>query len=145
MKITPIQLAKRVERWSKDLVELGLAHWRIEYICITDEMPTDADGGARANASVNVSHLYDSYTLHFRDSFIEEADERELDEAIVHELLHVWMRDLDEAIDSASGFMTEQVRYENGERTTAARERMVENMARLIVRLKLGGKPRFTP
>lgn len=144
MKITPIQLAKRCERWSKTLAELGLAHWRIETVTLTDDMPTDGDGSGRANACVHVSELYDSYALHFRNEFLENADEREVDEAIVHELLHVCMRDLDEAASSAFDYMSAASRDEWGQRMHAARERMVENQARLIVRLHSGGKPRFS-
>ena len=128
MKIEPVALAERVEWWQKYLVELGIAHWRIDCITITDELEN-------ANASVWVSSDYDTMAVRFDADFVEEASAQRLDEAIVHELLHVWMRDLDRAIDSAEDYLSAASRAEWSARIDHERENMVEQAARLIVRL----------
>lgn len=143
MKITPINLAKRVEKWQRTLVELGIAHYRIEQVTITDIMP-NADHGD-ADASVMTSEKYDSYIIWFKDEFLERTTSRRLDETIVHELLHVWMRDLDESLSSVEDYMSSGAHAEWTERVDHAREGMIEGMARLIVRLHNGDKPRFSP
>lgn len=148
MKVTDassIRLAKRVEKWTKTLVELGLAHWRIERICITDKMPHDGDGKGTANASILVASTYDSMHIYFRHSFLEEAAESRIDETIVHELLHAAMRDIDEAVNAADDYLSAASLSIWEKREDDARERFVENLARLIVRLHRGDKPRFTP
>lgn len=148
MKVTDassIRLAKRVEKWAKIVVELGLAHWRIECITLTDQMPNDGDGKGSANASIFVASTYDSMHIYFRNSFLEEADDHKIDEVIVHELLHAAMRDLDEAINAAEDFLSSASQAIWSERVDDARERLIENLARLIVRLHRGDKPRFTP
>lgn len=148
MKVTDassIRLAKRVEKWTKVIVELGLAHWRIECITLTDEMPNDGDGKGSANASIFVASTYDSMHIYFRNSFLEEATWRQIDEVIVHELLHAAMRDIDEAINAADDYLSAASLSIWSERVDDARERFIENLARLIVRLHLGEKPRFTP
>lgn len=133
MKIKPIPLAKRVEKWQKRLTELGLAHWRVEEVIITDHhgMPNGPD----TDASVGVASHYDSYRIWFNSDFLEATDARRLDETIVHELLHVWMRDMDEALRSVEDHMSSATFDEWDERVGHAREGMVESMARLIVRL----------
>lgn len=148
MKVTDasaLRLARRVEKWAKIMVELGLAHWRIEQITLTDEMPNDGDGKGSANASIYVASTYDSMHIYFRNSFLEEASDRKIDETIVHELVHAAMRDIDEAINAADDFFSAASLDIWHERVDDARERLVENLARLIVRLHHGDKPRFTP
>lgn len=139
MRITPINLAKRVERWQKRLVELGLAHWRITRVTITDRMPN----GDHADASVQVSNDYDSYHIWFRDDFIVETDAKRLDETIVHELLHVSMRDLDESLENVEEWMPPAGYNDWSRVVNHAREGHVERLARLIVRLHSGEPPRF--
>jgi hypothetical protein len=141
VKITSVQLAKRVEKWQYALVELGVAHWRIIAVTLTDEMPNEDD----ADASVRVSSNYDSYHIFFRNEFIETTDEDRLDETIIHELLHVSMRDLDEALETAEAWMTPAGYNDWAHTVNHAREGHVERLARLIKRLYYDEKPRFSP
>lgn len=122
------QLRKRVEFWQG---KLGLEHWRIE--CIT--MCTETEGGPHAAATVHTAAHYDSCDFQFTYDLIEQGPWR-LDVAIVHEWLHVLMRDLDETFNLVERWMPEAA-YSNFEDTVDhAREGLVERLARAIVALE---------
>src|SRR3954451_17356626 len=98
MKITPVQLAERVEAWQKRLEPLGVGHFRIECVTLTDEVPgqsIDADAGVAANPDYDLARFY------FNNDFLEQVDAQPLDETILHEWVHVAMRDHDNAIKLA--------------------------------------------
>lgn len=128
MRITPINLAKRVERWQKRLGPLGVAHWRIESVTITDAVP----GEPGALAAVQPSESYDSVRFYFDAEFIDNCNERDLDETILHEWIHVAMRDLDVVIHdveetlppAAADFWARSIHH--------AREGLVDRLARQI-------------
>jgi hypothetical protein len=124
-------LAKRVEAWQKRLGPLGLQQKRIECVTLTDEVP-DND---TAVAGVQPGGNYDSVRFFFAHEFLEETDDRGLDEVILHEWLHVAMRDLDRAIDAAAYELSAGARYQWNERVHHEREALVDRLARQIYAL----------
>lgn len=128
MNITPTQLARRVEKWQRLLPLLGVGHWRIDSVVICDETP----GGPNAKASAGVSHYYDSVTFWFTHSCLDAVDERGLDETIIHEWLHVVMRDMDAAIGDAEESMAREEKRQWIDRVDHAREGLVERLARQL-------------
>jgi hypothetical protein len=95
MKLTPVQLAERVEAWQKRLEPLGVGHFRIECITLTDDVPgakMDSDAGVSVHADYDLVHFY------FNNDFVEASSARVLDETILHEWVHVGMRDYDTAV-----------------------------------------------
>lgn len=143
MKVDPIKLAKRVERWQYRLTELGVGHWRIE--CVTITSPDGMPNGPDADASVQVSSQYDSYHVWFNEDFLARTNKRRLDETIVHELMHVVMRDLDFAMDQVEDWLPPASYNDWTNLVQHEREAMVEKLARLVVRLYKNDTARFAP
>jgi hypothetical protein len=129
--VTQRQLLKRVKFWQRTLAELGISHWRIEECNIVEEPPTERQSAA----SCGLSRQYASVWFNFRREFLEEASLTKIDETIVHEWLHVALRDLDEAKDGAETWMPAATWTDFEERYTHESEGVVEAFARLIVRL----------
>lgn len=127
-KAEAVRLAKRVEKWRDRLVCLGLDHWRIDAVHVVDETP----GGPWAKATVRPSHSYDSCEFWFTFDFMAEATERELDETILHEWLHVVMRDLDQAVESVESELSSGYREAWSDRVRHEREWLIDAMARQI-------------
>ena len=131
-KAEAIKLAKRVEAWRDRMVYLGIGHFRIDSVSVVDETP----GGPTAGATVIPSHTYDSCRFYFTISFLESIESpRQLDETIIHEWLHVAMRDLDQAIESAEDDMTGTARETWNSRITHEREGLVDRLARQVYAL----------
>lgn len=61
---------------------------------IVDDMEDE-----QASAGVKPSSYYDHCWMRFQKTWLENADERELDETIIHEWLHVSWRDMTDAIE----------------------------------------------
>lgn len=141
MKITPVQLAERVEAWQKRLAPLGVAHWTIEKVILCDETPS----GPNANATVNTSPTYDYCTFWFRADYVEEATADELDNTIIHEWMHVAMRDLDEAIAAAEDQLSPGFRDAWEDRVGHEREGLVDRLALSLMLAHKRRKPRFQP
>lgn len=133
---TPIQLAKRVEKWQHRLAHLGISHFRISAVHLVSDTP----GGPRAQASVCASEHYDSAEFWFRWEFIEECTERQLDETIVHEWVHVAWRDFDESVRGAESWMPSRTYDDFEERITHEREGLVERLTRTIIDLYYDAK-----
>lgn len=128
--MTERQLLKRVKFWQRTLVDLGLQHWRIEECAIEHE-----DAMESRAASVGTSKQYASVWFKFRRDFLDEAPTDKIDETIIHEWLHVYLRDLEEAKDGAETWFTTAAWTDFEERYEHETEGVVEGMARLIVRL----------
>ena len=124
-----IQLAKRVEFWQKQLSGLGVGHWRIEQVSCVNEVP----GAQGSLAGVFPSGQYASATFWFQNEHIDNSTPREVDETIVHEWLHVVMRDLDAALDSVDEHLAPAVEEMWKSRVTHEREALVDMLARDIV------------
>lgn len=140
MKITPIQLAKRIERWQKRVPELGVSHFRFSVV-LEDSVP----GKSGASAAANVPHDYDYVEFHFTFEFLEEASAEKLDEVIVHEWVHVAMRDLDHALNVVERWMPPATYEDFEDSVDHEREGLVDRFAWLIYRLYMGQKPSFSP
>ncbi len=126
---TPVQLAERVEEWQHRLALLGVGHFRITSVTIDDETPA----GPHAQASAQMSTSYDNVRMWFKHDYIEVCGERDLDETIVHEWLHVAMRDFDSAIDAVEAWMPKQTYDAFEERVDHEREGVVDRVSRTIV------------
>lgn len=103
MNITPEQLGERVEAWQNRLTLLGVAHFRIVEIVLSDDVP----GWDGANAGVSVSEDYDRVTFYFDNNYVEGATGKQLDETILHEWVHVAMRNLNNATNLAREWLPE--------------------------------------
>lgn len=124
-------LKKRVEFWQAKLAELGVSHWRMDSLSIVDECPS----GPHAAASVNYPDDYDSFELQFKREHLKYASKQRIDEDIVHELLHLTWRDMEEATECVETWMPKATYADWDERVRHEQEGLIERMARLIVRL----------
>jgi hypothetical protein len=93
--MTMEELKDRVAYWQQVVLDpLGLGHWRTE-VSIVEE--PHGQGGSSA-AAVQQSNAYDTAEIQFAQWAIDQQEPDELDEIIVHELLHMAFRDLWDAI-----------------------------------------------
>jgi hypothetical protein len=127
--ITEQELEVRIEFWLEELWTLGIGHWRIKDVEIVDEVDGQPDG----KAGVWTSDYYDSCSFQFCRDDLPEGINREVDETIVHELLHVAWRDLAQASKIPSGSMSRDVAWELESRVEHETEGIIERLARLIV------------
>lgn len=141
MKITGIQLAKRVEKWGKTLSTLGVAHFVIDRVVLCDETPA----GRGYCAEVVTMASYDSASFYFTHNFLEDVEARELDQTIIHEWVHVAMRDLDQAITSIDPQLSPAAQHLWCDRVHHEREGLVERLALTLYDMHTGLKPRFSP
>jgi hypothetical protein len=142
VKITGPQLARRVEKWGKRLSDLGVAHWRIEYVALADELPGDTP---EADACVQCSALYDNCRFVFRNGFLGRVEARELDETIIHEWLHVAMRNLDRVYEIPEKYMPEATYGDWTHRVFEERENLIDGLSKALYTLHSGEKPHFSP
>lgn len=127
----PVKVTKRCEKWQSRLSHLGIGHWRIIRVQFVDEVPGSPNGQAAARIPPN----YDSVEFFFKWDFLESVDHYELDCAIVHEWLHVAMRDFDGALEAVESWMPEKTHEDFEETVNHEREGLVERLARTIVGL----------
>src|SRR4051794_2913717 len=94
--MTPRQIRARVNFWLKRLAPLGISHWDVE-VTVEDEI----DHRPHSDATADTSDQYDTVRLTFRSDKVDTATRPafEIDQLILHELLHVAMRDFDEVIE----------------------------------------------
>ena len=133
--LTERQLEKRVKFWVKRLHHLGLGHWRLDEVCIVGEIPEEPG----AVASVQTSHLYDNFRMLFRSDYIAQADGPGIDETIVHELIHVVMRNLDRTYETVEEWMPKHTYDDFMVNVVMEREAFVERMARALYSLVAEG------
>lgn len=134
MTLSGDELVERVEKWQRVLAPLGLSHFRVEQIVVGEATPAGSD----CNATSGLPQHYDSIHFWFTESFLEETDERRLDEVIIHEWLHAALRDLDEATDAAHRWMPEAVAKDYDERIEHEQEGLIDRFARLVYALHSG-------
>jgi hypothetical protein len=129
--VTERQLRRRIEGWQKALWPLGLGHWQLDSLKIVEQ----ADPGKserEAAASVGRAWHYDTFDLEFTRSALEEATPEDLDQTIIHELLHLVFRDHDRVFEQAESWvppagwesLTEMMEHEV--------EGIIDRMARTI-------------
>jgi hypothetical protein len=136
--LTLAKLKKRVAYWNKRLEPLGITHWRI-----TVEIHDDPfDDMPSATARTSTSHKYDSAWIQFQRSFLDEVEEtsdwQELDEVIIHELLHVAFRDLTNVHHLLDNQLSTADCEHFHHALTMAEEKVVERLARAIYYAALG-------
>lgn len=125
MRITEKQLTTRVERWMSELEALAIGHWRLDSLEVVDS--DDFWAAVLSNGS------YDRFQLRFDREFLSDTDEAGLDEVIVHELLHVAMRDLDAALKVAFPFVPGADEGMWWERVKHEEEGLIQRLAVYIV------------
>ena len=123
-----VKVAERFEKWQKRLAHLGVGHYRINGVHFGEETP----GGPRAEASVQVSENYDNVDFWVKWEFLENCDHYELDSTIIHEWLHVAMRDFDDALEAVESWMPKQTYEDFEQRVNHEREGLVERLSRTI-------------
>ena len=131
-----IKVAKRVEFWRDRMIPLGLSHWRVDQVSVVDEIP----GRSTAKATVQPSHSYDSVIFWFDHDFVVEASQRDLDETILHEWVHVLMRDFDQAIESVEFDLSTAGRERWSDWVNHEREGIVDRLARTLYVLYMAEK-----
>lgn len=87
--MTTAQLVKRVTFWQK---KLGLDHWDIEVEVV--ESPHASGNSNLATAACWSSDTYDNAKIEIREDYAEWELE-DLDQTIIHELMHIVTRDID--------------------------------------------------
>lgn len=127
--MTAKQLESRLRYWKR---KLGLHDWEFE-IQITAH-PNGKDG---SDACVHTHNHYESAIIELLDEF-EDWDKTKTDRVIVHELLHIRMRNLDTAISSVYDYLAPAPCNMHHERVEHETEGYVEWLARLIVELDAG-------
>lgn len=141
-KKASIELARRVEAWGKRLAPLGVAHFQINHVTITDSVP-GRTGGAVAGAAVSGS--YDNVSFYFNCDWLEAVEEKELDETIIHEWLHVAMRDLDSVMEDVEQWMPPATYAMHDERVLHEKEGLIDRMSIALYALHTGEPVRFSP
>lgn len=131
MKITQAQLETRVRRWQQKLATLGISHWEIDDIVISEKHPQAPEDGWYA--SCWRSTPYDKCEIWINASFLADCTAAQLDHLIVHEWIHAAMRDFDRALDSAEDWMPPATYTEFNRRLDHEREGFVDRLARTIV------------
>lgn len=129
--MTITQLRHRIEFWQKKLKPLGVDHWWIDRISIVQ----DPGGNPNSGAAVHTSNDYDRCSFEFAKETIETIDPRELDRTIIHEWLHVAMRDVDSAQRAAEAYLAPQTWEVLDDRFDHEKEGLVERLSFLIEQL----------
>lgn len=128
MPLTLGPLTKRVTYWQKIM---NLGHWDIE-VKLIDRFEHNAACLASCWADAN----YDRATLTFIKTLVEESETPDpLDLTIVHELLHIHGRDLEEVLQGALGSLGEPERDAIRGRWTHEDEGFVYRVSNIIVNL----------
>lgn len=120
------KLAERVEFWADRLYLHG---WEFDV-----EFAVRPEGRSSSwIACVKTDSQYDEATLQFNKEKLKELKQTQIDVYIVHELLHVMMRDLDEAIESVMEFFSHREWTLWKERVDHEEEGLVMRLAEIIV------------
>jgi hypothetical protein len=144
VKITPVNLARRVERWQKRLSLLGVGHFTIRQVTVGDKNPW-RESDRKVRASVYVPTHYDYCMFFFDADELEGMSADELDQTIIHEWLHVAMRDLDASLESVEEYMSAASHGEWEDRVNHEREGFIDRLAWMLLLFYKGEKPRFAP
>lgn len=125
MRISEKTLGSRVEGWVAAFPSLGLTHWKIDTTIV------DTEEG-EPNAEVTPSMHYDTARIEFRKGFLEESNEEEIDLVILHELVHVAMRDLERALELPEAHLGMPARALWMDALDHHREGLVDRLARAL-------------
>lgn len=117
-------VAKAIKVWKK---RLKLQHINLELNF--DEPPEDED----AIASVNPSPMYDWAMIRFAEGFWEEEELFEVNRVLVHELMHVILRDTEVIFELALRQQSYDARGILQNQWTHATESLVDRLAHRLV------------
>lgn len=97
-----------------DLVEwwkprLGLTHWDISVVWGTELADYWQDAPANAHASIWRSKAYDEAKLYVNPKDYKDWSMKDANRHIVHELLHLIMREVEFVGDQADGYLNKEV------------------------------------
>lgn len=114
---------------------LGLSHWRINLNLSVPaaEMETDS-----SIATVTTHGAYDEADIGFIEGWSAWDDDK-IERTMVHELVHLHLRDLDNMLDVASETMRPSGRKMFDALSHAAMENLVERMTNVLVDLRQCG------
>jgi hypothetical protein len=124
------QLKKRVRYWQHTLYELGLIHWSID-VEIVDE-PARRYEESPAVASVSSAAHYDTAWMEFSKEWLAESDELHIDKTIIHELLHVALRDLEQYLEEPKDWMPPATFHTWSAAMNHEQEGFIERISRAI-------------
>ena len=131
MKLTTTELAERIEAWQQRLAPLGIAHFRIDAVVTTDDVP----GKPFSHAGVTVATDYDNCTFYFNCDYVDGASAKDLDETILHEWVHVAMRDLNNATNLAREWLPDATWTTFDENLDHHKETLTDRVARALYAL----------
>ena len=132
--MTDLEIAIRVSRWQQTLAALGISHWDFEIDVQVDPVGGPFDDRIGAVTSL-INDKYDRVEFTFDKESIPAVVNDEFDSYIVHEWLHVALRDYDKAIHAVSGMMGADAYRLWQDRLDHEEEGIVERLAQLIVSL----------
>lgn len=120
----------RVLYWQRTLAILGISTWRIEVTVVTTPF-----GQIDTDAVMQCAADYDHAYMQIRQGWLDDEDtsNRDLDETVVHELLHIAMRDFDGAIEAIDEQLAPAVKELWEHDVTHEREGLIDRLALLIV------------
>lgn len=136
-----LALAERVEMWAKRLAPLGIAHFQIDAVHVDEATP----GGPHAKAAVQCSRDYDHCTFWFKREFLDYCSGDELDQTILHEWVHVAMRDYDRTLEVVERWMPEATYEDFDSIVNSEREGLVDRLAHALFLAFSGHSARFQP
>lgn len=128
--MTPQVFEKRVDHWRVKLAPAGLSHWHFEFEYPDGVIEDNYDG--EADACVRVHQTYDNARWEVGRAVFSMTED-EVDKLIVHELLHVMMRDLNRVERDMLSEIGGRPAAILEERLDCAIEQFVERTARAIV------------
>lgn len=128
--MTRAEFEARVNYWRIRLGHTGLTHWRFDFDYDDDAL--EDRNGREADASVGVHETYDTAHWHVRPATLG-MDPLTVDETIVHELLHVAMRNLNSVEHDILAEVGGRSMIILSERLEVEIESFVERLARAIV------------
>lgn len=121
--MTPKQLEALVSEWQ---ARMGLDHWRISV-----EVSSEREDYFAATAP---SEQYRTASIKFDPDFAAKRPEEAV-QTIVHELLHIAMRDVDSAVEAATAELHPAAAGQASKRYTHAVEGFVDALAVAITNL----------
>jgi ribosomal protein S9 len=130
--VTRRQFEKRVRWWTRQLRELGLEHWDLHFEYPQADEDVQSTSGRDAQATCSVSMHYDTAYIEVAPSTLG-LPQHDIDKIIVHELLHVLMRDLTKVHNEMRYLIGGQVGQALDTSLEHEVEGVVERLARAIV------------
>lgn len=125
--MTGKQLKARVMFW-REILRLENWDMMIEVVTEFEEEPA-------ARAKCLNEDDYDDTTLTFHQDWLNSATPEERDTVIVHELLHVMMRDFDDSIERIDNQLAKPVADLWHDSVRHERENLVDRLSKVIVHL----------